>query len=80
MLKLYDVDIQKALISNNFEDRKEIANCLLEQGYALLFEDYVNNEKKARLSLKEASKQLTEEVSNAKDDRNSVSKRGNQEA
>ncbi|CAG2230064.1 unnamed protein product [Mytilus edulis] len=65
----YDEDIETILTSNTFDDSKEIANCLLEQGYAYMFEDFDNYEKEARFSLNDASKQLIVELSNARGER-----------
>ncbi|CAG2219495.1 unnamed protein product [Mytilus edulis] len=65
----YDDDIKTILTSNTFDDNKEIANCLLEQGYAYMFEDFDNYEKEARFSLNDASKQLIVELSNARGER-----------
>lgn len=67
--KLYDDAIQRVLQSNDLNDRKEVAHCLLEQGYACLFKEFGNNELKARLGLKDISKQLIAEVNIASEDR-----------
>ncbi|CAC5371056.1 unnamed protein product [Mytilus coruscus] len=67
--KIYDDDIQRVLTSNDSASRKEIAYCLLEQGYACLFEEFGNYEQKARFHLKEASHQLILEVNNTRGER-----------
>ncbi|CAG2219501.1 unnamed protein product [Mytilus edulis] len=67
--KLYDDAIQRVLTSNDLKDRKEVAQCFLEQGYECLFEEFGNYELKARLGFKDISKQLIAKVKIASNDR-----------